>query len=158
MEEIESMSSEKKCYSKIKIDSSGRETICDAEKDYPFHFYPEHMEQYDMRTIDWHWHPEVEVLYIESGRIRCMVGSKHFDAFAGQYVFVNSRVIHSFTSDEDASIPNFLFLPSLITCQENLVYEKYIQPVLASPQPYLLATPKKTKTSFEQSVILFLYN
>lgn len=84
-----------------------------------------------------------------------MVGSKHFDAFAGQYVFVNSRVIHSFTSDEDASI---LFLPSLITCQENLVYEKYIQPVLASPQPYLLATPKKTKTSFEQSVILFLYN
>lgn len=48
------MSSEKKCYSKIKIDSSGRETIRDAEKDYPFHFYPEHMGEFPKVCVNLH--------------------------------------------------------------------------------------------------------
>lgn len=113
MEEIESMSSEKKCYSKIKIDSSGRETIRDAEKDYPFHFYPEHMEQYDMRTIDWHWHPEVEVLYIESGRIRCMVGSKHFDTFAGQCVLLIPALSTALLQMKMPQFPIFSFFRPL---------------------------------------------
>lgn len=140
------MRAENGLYTKIETDATGRETIRDGETEYAFHYYPERMSQFALRTIDGHWHPEIEVLYVESGRVRCMVGADTFDARAGQCVFVNARAIHSFTSEEDASIPNFLFLPSLLADPGSLLYRKYVRPVVASPHPYLLLTGEEAET------------
>lgn len=50
------------------------------------------------------------------------IGEKNFDLSKGQGIFINSRVLHKMHSENNATIPNFLFLPSLIAPTESLIY------------------------------------
>ena len=76
----------------------------------------------DFNCIDWHWHAEFEFVYIEAGMVHFHIGEKNFDLSKGQGIFINSRVLHKMHSENNATIPNFLFLPSLIAPTESLIY------------------------------------
>lgn len=56
----------------------------------------------------------------------------------GQGIFINSKVVHKMHSENDAVIPNFLFLPSLIAPKESLIYQKFVLPFLNSSLGYYI--------------------
>ena len=125
-------------YVKIKTDESLRETLPHGNEEYPFQYYLEDIWLFDFHCIDWHWHSEVELVYVEKGRADFYVGGDRHTLSAGTGIFINSQVIHRFETSESTIIPNIVFSPALLAQEESLIYQKYITPVLASQVEYLI--------------------
>ncbi len=125
-------------YPHIITDDSLMETIRHVSIDYPFHFYYENMELFDFNCIDWHWHTELEFVFIESGTITIWVGDQEFALSESDAIFINTKMLHKFYSPRAASIPNFLCMPSFIAPEDSLIYKKYVLPVINSNIPYLI--------------------
>lgn len=125
-------------FTKIYTDYSMRETVKHGSSGYRFKFYDEHMCQFDFNTVEWHWHAEIEVMYVAEGTVHCRAGRNQFDLKTGEAVLINSKVLHRFTSEEDSEIPNFLFAPEFISEEKSLVYEKYIEPFLQRGKDFVI--------------------
>ncbi len=128
-------------YTRIITDETLRETISHGSEEYPFCYYYEDIYQFDFHCIDWHWHSEVEFVYVEEGSADFLVGSNRYVLSAGTGIFINSQVIHRFESEHSAVIPNIVFSPSLLAQTESLVYQKYISPILDSGLDCIVFTP-----------------
>ena len=61
---------------KIATDENLMEMAQHGSSQYSFRFYCDDLEQFDFHCIDWHWHTELEILYVESGSLTCYVGDK----------------------------------------------------------------------------------
>lgn len=129
-------------YGKIKTDETLRETVCHGSEEYPFKYYNEDIWLFDFHCIDWHWHSEVEFVFIEKGTAEFLIGSGRRVLTAGTGIFINSQVIHRFESAESVIIPNIVFSPSLLSSEDSLIYRKYIQPLLDSSVEYLIFSPE----------------
>lgn len=129
-------------YTKISTDDDLMETVSHGSPEYPFKFYDEAMGMFDFNRIDWHWHTEFEFVYMQSGSINVHIDTEQFTLNAGQGLFVNSKVLHQFDSDNNAEIPNFVFMPSFIAPEESLIYTRYVEPVLNSSLSHQVFSPE----------------
>ena len=116
---------------KIATDENLMEMAQHGSSQYSFRFYCDDLEQFDFHCIDWHWHTELEILYVESGSLTCYVGDKQIILKKGEGMFINSRVLHRFHA-ASAIMPNFVFMPSFIREQDSIIYQKYVLPVISS--------------------------
>ena len=116
---------------KIATDENLMEMAQHGSSQYSFRFYCDDLEQFDFHCIDWHWHTELEILYVESGSLTCYVGDKQIILKKGEGMFINSRVLHRFHA-VSAIMPNFVFMPSFIREQDSIIYQKYVLPVISS--------------------------
>ena len=121
---------------RIETDDTLMETATHGTVLFPFRFYEEKMSDFDFHLIDWHWHAEFEFVYMETGTVHFNIGEKTMDLCEGQGIFINSRILHRMHSENDAVIPNFLFLPTFIAPSDSLIYRKYVLPVLESTTDY----------------------
>lgn len=119
-------------YPKIKTDETLMETVSHGSMEYPFKYYYEDIWLFDLHCIDWHWHPEVEFVYMEKGEGEFLIGSEHYTLSEGMGLFINSQAIHRFEAEKSAVIPNIVFSPMLLAAQDTLVYRKFIQPLIDS--------------------------
>lgn len=117
-------------FSKVQTDETLRETISHGKPDYAFEFYDESMDMFDFRLIDWHWHSELEIMLVKKGTVDCFAGTENFVLNEGEAIFINTKVIHKFSSNQNAIVPNFLFAPCFISSEDSLIYKKFILPVL----------------------------
>ena len=115
---------------KIITDETLRETVSHGNEEYPFCYYLEDVWEFDLHCIDWHWHPEIEFVFVQKGTVTFLVGSERYVLTAGNGIFINSQILHRFEADETAVIPNIVFSPSLLSSKGSLIYEKYIEPVV----------------------------
>lgn len=128
-------------YTRIITDETLRETACHGSSEYPFRYYLEDIWLFDLHCVDWHWHTEVEFVFVEKGTAVFQIGSGRHVLSAGMGVFINSQVIHRFEAAEIAVIPNIVFSPQLLSPEESLIFRKYIQPVLDSSTECLVLSP-----------------
>lgn len=117
------------------------ERIQHGEADYPFRFYKEDVWEFDFHCIDWHWHPEVEIVYAEKGDIECFVGTEQFTLAQGCGLFVNSGVLHRYEARESVFMPNIVFAPELLGATSGRIYRKYVNPVVESELVCILLSP-----------------
>ncbi len=129
-------------YGRIRTDETLRETVCHGSDEYPFKYYNEDIWLFDFHCIDWHWHSEVEFVFIEKGTAEFLVGSGRYVLTEGTGIFINSQVIHRFEASESVIIPNIVFSPSLLSAEDSLIYRKYIQPLLDSSIECLIFSPE----------------
>lgn len=101
-------------YTKIITDEDLMETIQHGSNLYPFQFYYEDLSVFDFNCVEWHWHTELEFIYIESGTVTLWIGEDQFNLTEGNGIFINTKVIHRLYSSSKALIPNFVFMPSLL--------------------------------------------
>ena len=123
-------------YNKILTDENMMETIQHGSKEYPFHFYYDNLELFDVHCIEWHWHTEIEFVYVETGTVYFGISDKQFALSEGQGVFINSKILHRYFSQGNAIVPNFVLMPYFIAAQDSLIYQKYVLPIMASPMDY----------------------
>lgn len=83
-------------YNKIITDENLMETIQHGSNNYPFNFYYDNLSQFDFNCIEWHWHTELEFVYIESGTVTFWIGEKQFDLSERNGVFINSKPCTAF--------------------------------------------------------------
>ena len=113
-------------YFKITTDETLRETVQHGSERYPFAYYPEDIWQFDFHRIDWHWHHELEFLYVAEGTAICFIGTSKVELHKGCGIFINSGVLPAL----QASPPNIL-TPNLLLCDS--------RPFLELPTPFLCA-------------------
>ncbi len=123
-------------YNKIMTDENLMETIQHGSNSYPFNFYYDNLAQYEFNCIEWHWHTELEFVYIESGTVMFQIGEKQITLSKGCGLFINSKILHRFSSPDKAVIPNFVCMPSFIAAPDSFIYQKYVLPVLSSSFPF----------------------
>ena len=61
-------------YTKIITGEDLMETAQHGSTLYPFQFYYEDLSVFDFNCIEWHWHTELEFIYIESGTVTLWIG------------------------------------------------------------------------------------
>ena len=125
-------------YTKIITDEDLMETVQHGSNLYPFQFYYEDLSVFDFNCVEWHWHTELEFIYIESGTVTLWIGEDQFNLTEGNGIFINTKVIHRLYSPSKALIPNFVFMPSFIAPCDSLIYQKYILPIISYPLPFLI--------------------
>ena len=125
-------------YIKIITDEDLMETVQHGSNLYPFQFYYEDLSVFDFNCIEWHWHTELEFIYIESGTVTLWIGEDQFNLTEGNGIFINTKVLHRLYSPSKALIPNFVFMPSFIAPRDSLIYQKYVLPIISYPLPFLI--------------------
>ena len=101
-------------YFKITTDETLRETVQHGSERYPFAYYPEDIWQFDFHRIDWHWHHELEFLYVAEGTAICFIGTSKVELHKGCGIFINSGVLHCFKARSSTFTPNIVFSPTLL--------------------------------------------
>lgn len=138
---------------KITTDETLRETIQHGNSNYPFAYYPENIWQFDFHRIDWHWHHELEFLYVAEGTALCLVGTNKIELHKGSGIFINSGILHRFEAQCSTFIPNIVFSPTLLASEKSLIYERYILPVINSSVSYQIFSPC---TTWENDILQLL--
>ncbi len=138
---------------RISTDDTLRETVQHGDHSYPFAYYPENIWQFDFHRIDWHWHHELELLYVADGTALCLVGTDQFELHQGCGLLVNSGILHRFEASGSTFIPNIVFSPALIAPEKSLIYEKYVSPVIDASVAYQIFDPH---TPWQKQVLQIL--
>ena len=119
-----------KAFSRIITDETLLESVQHGSPAFPFQFYYENLWDFDFHCVDWHWHPELEYVYVQSGCAVCFAGEEKATVPAGSGMLINSRVLHRFETDRSTVIPNVVYSPFLLGAENSLIYQKYILPFL----------------------------
>ncbi len=109
-------------------DESGKELLEYGTREYPVAFF---YDDLDIVTIPWHWHEELEFIYILTGTEEVQVGDDLFRCEAGDGYFINSGVLHSARKVTQKCIQEATILRSTLLAPEGSIFEeKYARPLL----------------------------
>lgn len=112
--------------SRVRVDQKGRELEDHGNLSFPcacYHSYP------GQADVPWHWHEEIELMYVVRGKVRCAVKERRFLVQEGEALFINSGVPHSFYQEGMESYEEYdiVFHPRLLYGDVGSVfYEKYL--------------------------------
>lgn len=116
----------------VRVNDSLKELKPQGTIDYPCNAYSSFHSCHQEDDIPWHWHEELEIIYIRKGQMEIMVPSKSLTVNEGEMIVINSNVLHYGKSIADTQINSFVFSTSLISGGENYIfYKKYIKPLLS---------------------------
>lgn len=110
--------------------------------DYPVSVHYIQMSLLSMQVVRWHWHEEMEIIFVTSGEAWIKTEEANMVLSQRQAVFINRNLLHSIrrAGDQDCTLYSLRFHPSFITgSKDNFLSEKYLEPVVNSPNlKYLL--------------------
>lgn len=116
----------------IITDDTLRELRAHGTEQFPFQHYLDDAREYPDGVANWHWHREMEFVYVANGAFRCLLGSENPMLERGDGVFINSGVVHGFEASGIGTLPNVLFAPEFVSPERSLVYDRFIAPFLSS--------------------------
>lgn len=126
--------------SRVYTDESMMELVNHGSAEFPFQYYLDDLAQFADQRIEWHWHKEIEMATVIHGTVSCFIGNCKIMLQAGDGIFINSGVIHAFESSDGGLMPNILFSPEFIAPEKSRIYEKFVEPLLASDYSHIVFT------------------
>ncbi len=104
-------------------------------------------------AIPWHWHEELEIIFIKEGRLEVKIPSKTFYVEAGDCFAINSNVLHYGMAADECVLQSFVFSPTLIAGNEDSAFaKKYMHPLTScrafTHYPILRSEHKELVESF----------
>lgn len=123
-------------------DTTRQEVLPDFAPDFPYRFSLSEPGQFPGGKVPWHWHPALELFYLQSGTLtyETPAGTRTFGAGSGG--LVNGNVLHGayVRQGEQATQLIHLFEPSLLGGSlGSRIEQKYLLPVTADASLELLA-------------------
>ena len=113
------------------MDENSRELGMSFDDDFPCSAYDERLGVAVGEGVPWHWHDDLELLYVVSGTARVRVSGGSADLDEGDILFVNERTPHMLSGSPTAHIRSAVFDPRLITGSSTSVFaRRYINPLL----------------------------
>ena len=113
------------------ISTTGREMISHGTSLFPIAFYNDDLER---DRVPWHWHDELEAVYIPSGETVVRTGTARYVLRAGQGFFINTDVLHSAigTRGTGCRYHSMVFHPRLVGGDvDSIFWQKYVKPLMA---------------------------
>lgn len=106
-----------------------------GSEEYPIRFYLDIMDEFDLRGIHWHWHPELEFNVITQGTMEYYVENEHHTLTAGQGIVKNANVLHMAepaAHSSDAEMFSVIMDAAFIAPPRSVIYQKYVAPLLGA--------------------------
>lgn len=100
---------------------------------FPHVTYYEEMYRHPGGFVPWHWHSDVEFLWVMQGGFRMDTSNHSYELRAGEAAFINSNVLHykePFAGTEPIIFNQLFDAPLLLGGPKSVFGQKYIQPVL----------------------------
>ena len=97
--------------------------------EFPLEFNIDDTRNYLNQDINWHWHNEFELIYIQEGSVTCHINQTAYTLAAGEGMMINSGALHRFTSGHYGIITNSIFSSVFLAASDSLIYRKYIMPL-----------------------------
>lgn len=120
----------------ISIDNDLQELNTHSNLEFPVMIHSMTLSQMYLKLIRWHWHPEIELIYVQEGKVNAMIDKESFILTPGQGIFINQNVLHSFHHIEgyDAVFFSLTFHPAMIFGYGKAALSvKYLSPILENP-------------------------
>lgn len=100
--------------------------------EFPCAGYSERYTSHPEDAIPWHWHEELEILYLKAGRMKLQIPGKTFHMAERDVFIVNSGVLHSAAAEPDCQLQSVVFSSLLVTgSAASILASKYIGPLTA---------------------------
>ncbi|GHA55452.1 helix-turn-helix domain-containing protein [Photobacterium aphoticum] len=141
----------------IQTAPDGKELTPHGSEDFPFAFYDERFSEFVTGEVPWHWHDEIEIVWVVEGstQVECLGSCDILQP--GQIIFINAGVLHKLSNvgDTDCRILNVVFDPRLIGGTPlSRIYTQYVAPVINNSE--LLCYVFSPQTAWQQQAILAL--
>lgn len=78
----------------IEVNGNLEELTCHGTPAFPMEVYLDNMDLYPNRVIPWHWHRELEFVYVLEGGIAFQTGVCTYELFAGQGGLLPPNMLH----------------------------------------------------------------
>ena len=116
----------------VPTDETLRSQLSNGSVDFPFEIYLDDIHKFRSKSIEWHWHQEVEFVLVLSGAVKCCSETVSYILYEGDGLFINSGAIHRFESEHGSLMATMVFQAELIAPVNSLIYSKYIDGILHS--------------------------
>ncbi len=110
--------------------SERKETKPHGSASFPCAGYEYEIKEQMHDEVPWHWHDELEAVYIVSGVMNLGVISRHIPLHPGEVALINSNALHSATAQGSCVLRSFVFSSLLVSGGEASVFsDKYVLPL-----------------------------
>lgn len=114
----------------LNINQASRELQPHGTLDFPCAGYASRYTDRPEDAILWHWHDELEIMFIKEGGLRVRVPQMSFELKKGDCLAINSNVLHYAIAAPFCELHSIVFAPGLITGNNETVYaKKYMGPL-----------------------------
>lgn len=84
------------------------------------------------QDVPWHWHEEIEIIYVESGTLNVRIPGLLTVLTEGQCIIINSSILHNAIPNPSCKTLSFVFHPLLVMGNKDSVFaRKYMSPLLS---------------------------
>ncbi len=113
----------------LQIDERGLELLAHGTWAFPAACY---YDDLSAREVPWHWHDELEMIFIDAGTARVLAGTETFLVAKGEAVFTNAGVFHAdFAQENPCRGHSIVFHPALIGgMRDSIFWQDYIRPLI----------------------------
>ena len=104
-----------------------------GNEQFPFLVSYQKLSEYESGSFMWHWHPEIEITYVQKGTMCYKVNHMVYHLKEGDIVFNNSGALHSGTMENQkdcAYIPVTFDFRLIYGFFQSTVNSKYVDPVI----------------------------
>lgn len=109
------------------------ETGTHGTSEFPVAIYRDDVSE---NFVNWHWHAEIEIGYVEEGVILLECGNRKYTLNKGDLFFINTNVLHAMSNQntgQTAIFRSIAFDSSIISSNtESVYYKKYLHPIIHS--------------------------
>lgn len=114
----------------LKLNSAQRELRPHGTREFPCAGYGAEYEDSAEDAVPWHWHEELELVYVETGRLMLQIPGETFHLGPGEGFSVNSNILHAAVAEPTCKAFSLVFSPLLITGSEESAFAiKYLTPL-----------------------------
>ena len=118
---------------RLELKDTGEEIVAHANNPFPHTAYYVEPERFPGGYIPWHWHADLEVMYVAQGKMTLQTNISEYTLSAGDAIFINTNVLHFQKPYKGMKVItlNQVFDTSLISGRYKSIFEqKYVEPIL----------------------------
>lgn len=117
----------------LNVNRASRELQAHGTIEFPCAGYASSRTEKAEDIIPWHWHEEMEMIYLKEGRLDLKIPSKKFAMKAGDCAVINSNILHYAAAVNSCRLCSLVFSPKLIAGDYGAVFfRQYLQPLISS--------------------------
>ena len=109
------------------ITDTSKENVFELQENYPCCSRDMVITAGNSRVVPWHWHEELEILYVREGEIDYWTAGNCIRLRKSDGIFINTNVMHQviFPQEmEDARSQVFMFRPEFLAEEGSLLHKK----------------------------------
>ncbi|MBQ8869439.1 MAG: AraC family transcriptional regulator [Oscillospiraceae bacterium] len=101
-----------------------KENVNRGTPDFPLNVYS---FKTDVVNVAYHWHPEIEMVYLEKGEFTITVNNESFRAASGDIILINGGELHAMNqNDGTVSFHSVVFYPQLLDFESKNPFQRSV--------------------------------